>query len=278
MLIIGSYNELIVEREVDFGFYLNPKEDEVLLPSKYAPENLQPGDTINVFVYTDSEDRPIATTLKPLAVVGDFACLTVKENTPFGAFVDWGLEKDLLIPKNEQLYKMYAGETYLVKVCLDTITERVFGTTRIEANCDSPPETLHEGAKVSLQIYDSTEIGFMAVIDNKYSGMLYKNETYEELSLFDVVEGYISKIREDGKIDLSLKKPGYKSVINSADKILKKLEEANGFLPIHDKSSPEEIKAAFSISKKEFKRTIGGLYKQGRLKITEGGIDLISID
>ncbi len=278
MLIIGSYNELVVEREVDFGFYLNPKEDEVLLPAKYAPENLQPGDTINVFVYTDSEDRAVATALKPLAVVGDFACLTVKENSTFGAFMDWGLEKDLLIPRNEQLYKMHAGETYLIKVCLDKTTDRVFGTTRIEANCDSPPETLHEGAKVSLLIYASTEIGFMAVIDNQYSGMLYKNETYEELSLLDTVEGYISKIREDGKIDLSLKKPGYKSVINSADKILKKLEEANGFLPIHDKSSPDEIKTAFAISKKEFKRTIGGLYKQGRLKITKDGIELIEID
>lgn len=273
MLIIGSYNELVVEREVDFGFYLNPKEDEVLLPNKYAPEGLKPGDTLTVFVYTDSEDRPVATTLKPLAAVDDFACLTVKENTPFGAFVDWGLEKDLLIPNNEQMTKLVPGNKYVVKVCLDTVTDRVYGTTRIAAHCDTDPSELHEGEKVSLLIYDVTPIGFLAVINNKYSGLLYKNETFKALSPCELTDGYISKIREDGKIDLSLKKPGYKSVINSADRILKKLDEANGFLPIHDKSTPDEIKSALSMSKKEFKRTIGGLYKQGLIKITQNGIE-----
>ncbi len=274
MLIIGSYNELVVEREVDFGFYLNPKEDEVLLPAKYAPENLQPGDKITVFVYTDSEDRPVATTLKPLAVVDDIVALTVKENTSFGAFMDWGLEKDLLVPQNEQIFRLTEGEKYVIKVCLDTVTDRVYGTTRIAAHCMAPSDDIHVGEKVSLLIYDITDIGYMAVINDTYSGMLYKNETYEQVAIGDIKEGFISKIREDGKIDLSLKKPGYKSVINSADKILNKLKDEKGFLPLHDKSSPDEIKTLLTMSKKEFKRTIGGLYKQGLITIIDNGIKL----
>lgn len=274
MLKIGSYNNLIVEREVDFGFYLNPKEDEVLLPSKYAPENLKPGDQITVFVYTDSEDRPVATTQKPLAVVGDFAVLTVKEITPIGAFMDWGLEKDLLIPNSEQIFRLKEGKKYVIKVCLDTVTDRVYGTTRITSQCKTLSGELYEGEKVSLLIYNITDIGYMAVINNKWSGMLYKNETYETVSIGDIKEGFVSKIRDDGKIDLSFKKPGYKSVINSADKILEKLKSENGFLPVHDKSSPDEIKSLFSMSKKEFKRTIGGLYKQGLITISDNGIQL----
>lgn len=274
MLNIGSYNELVVEREVDFGFYLNPKEDEVLLPSKYAPENLQPGDSIKVFIYTDSEDRPVATTLTPKAVVGDYVSLTLKENTPIGAFMDWGLEKDLLVPVNEQQYEMTPGKSYVVKVCLDKSTDRVYASARISAHSNSDTTKLNQGEKVSLLICSISEIGIMAVINNEYTGILYKNETFEDLAPGDIREGYISKIREDGKIDLSLKKPGYKSVINSADKILEKLKEANGFLPFNDKSSPDEIKTAFSISKKEFKRTIGGLYKQGLVDITKDGLQI----
>ncbi len=274
MLEIGSYNELTVEREVDFGFYLGDSEDEVLLPSKYVPENLSIGDKIKVFVYTDSEDRPIATTLEPNAVVGDFAVLTVKEYTPIGAFMDWGLEKDLLVPKTEQRQRMTTGEKHVVKVCLDSVTDRVYGTTRISSHCKKAPEALREGERVSMLIYDSTQIGLMVVVNNEYVGMLYKNETFEKLSPGDTRDGYILKIRDDGKIDLSLKKPGYNSVSSSSKTIIEKLEDADGLLPFHDKSSPDEINSCFSMSKKEFKRAIGQLYKQGNIKISRDGIRL----
>lgn len=274
MLNIGSYNELVVEREVDFGFYLNPKEDEVLLPSKYVPENTRPGDTLRVFVYTDSEDRPVATTLEPTAVVGEFACLTVKDLTPIGAFLDWGLEKDLLVPRNQQQERMQAGKKYVVKVCLDETTQRVYATTHITQNCDKNTDELTEGQKVRLLIYGVTKIGFMAVIENRCCGLLYKNETYETLSVGDKVDGYVTRIREDGKVDLTLKKPGYTSVLDSSEKIMTILAKSGGFVPCHDKSSPEEIKKIFSMSKKEFKRTIGTLYKNGRIDIGENGISL----
>lgn len=274
MLKIGSFNELVVEREVEFGLYLNPKEDEVLLPSKYIPENTNIGDTIRVFVYTDSEDRPVATTLEPKAVVGQFACLQVKDTTPIGAFMDWGLEKDLLIPNNEQVDPMSVGESHVVKVCLDKTTDRVYGTTLIAGHCDHDTSELVEGQKVSLLIYDITQIGIMAIIDNQYSGMLYKSETFEHVAKGDTKEGYVLKIRDDGKVDLSLKKPGYGSILTSSGIILNVLNNAGGFIPCHDKSSPEEIKNTFSMSKKEFKRTIGSLYKAGEIKIEDGGIRL----
>ena len=274
MLIIGSYNELTVEREVAFGFYLGTDEDEVLLPTKYVPENLKPGDKLSVFVYTDSEDRPIATTLKPLAVVGDFAVLTVKDYTSIGAFMDWGLEKDLLVPKTEQRVRMEPGEQHVVKLCLDTVTDRVYGTTRISDHSKPVSEALTEGEKVSLLIYDTTDIGIMAVVNNEYSGMLYKNETFEKILPGETHEGYILKIREDGKLDLSLKKPGYDSVTSSSQIIIDKLNESDGFLPLHDKSSPDEIKNCFSMSKKEFKRAIGKLYKLGQIEISKDGIQL----
>ncbi len=272
MLKIGSYNELVVERLVDFGVYLNPKSDEVLLPSKYVPENTRPGDTLRVFVYTDSKDRPIATTLAPKAVVGEFAYLRVKDTTVFGAFMDWGLEKDLLVPVSEQQDRMKAGKKYVIKVCLDEKTRRVYGTSRISRVCDPVPKDLFEGQKVDLLIYGMTKIGISAVVNNRFSGMLYRSDTYIPLSIGEKIEGYISRIRQDGKIDLSLKKPGYRSIRDSRTRIMETLKKSGGHIPCHDKSSPEEIRHTFSMSKKEFKRAIGGLYKEGRIELTETGI------
>lgn len=272
MLKIGSYNELVVQRAVDFGLYLNPKADEVLLPSKYVPKNTRPGDTLRVFVYTDSKDRPVATTLAPKAVVGEFAYLRVKDVTNFGAFMDWGLEKDLLVPISEQQDRMKAGKKYVIKVCLDEKTSRVYGTSRISRVCDAAPGDLFEGQKVNLLVYSMTKIGISAVVNNRYSGMLYRSETYTPLSMGEHIEGYIARIREDGKIDLSLKKPGYGSITDSRTRIMETLDRSGGYIPCHDKSTPEEIKRAFSMSKKEFKRAIGGLYKEGRIELTDAGI------
>jgi predicted RNA-binding protein (virulence factor B family) len=274
MLKIGSYNELVVQRAVDFGLYLNPKEEEVLLPKKYVPENTKPGDLIRVFVYTDSEDLPIATTLEPKAVVGDFSYLEVKDDIQIGSFMDWGLEKDLFVPRSEQQARMKVGKKYVLKVCLDERTDRVYGTTRIAENCDKEPANLVVGNKVQILIYDITKIGIMAVINNRYQGMLYKDQTFEPFSIGDSGTGYVIRIREDGKIDLSMKKPGYKSVFHSSDNVIQALKKSGGFIPCHDKSSPDEIKKVFSMSKKEFKKTIGGLYKKGIIQITNTGIRL----
>lgn len=274
MLKIGSYNDLVVERVVGYGLYLNPKEDEVLLPKKFVPENAAPGDTIRVFVYTDSEDRPVATTLDPLAVVGDFAYLKVKDEAPFGVFMDWGLEKDLFIPKSEQQERMPAGKSYVVKVCLDEKTNRVYGSSRISQHCNNLPKGITIGQKVSLLIYSITKIGIMAIVDNQYMGMLYKNEAFEPVAIGDRKQGYIKWIRNDGKIDLSLKQPGYESITPSGNQVMKILKKWDGFVPCHDKSAPEDIRKIFAMSKKEFKRAIGRLYKERKINITDRGIQL----
>ena len=274
MLKIGQYNRLIVDRVVDFGLYLKIGDHEILLPSKYIPDKCRLGDTLRVFVYTDSEDRPIATTLVPKAAVGEFACLRVNDVKSFGAFLDWGLEKDLLLPKSEQTNRVRVGQRIVVKVCLDEQTGRVYGTNRIEENCTPIPKRLSEGQKVSLLIYAITKIGIMAVVDNRYAGMLYRNEIFMPLSIGDSVEGYIRKIRKDGKIDLTLKKPGYRSIADSSDSVMEVLVKQGGFIPCHDKSPPEEIKHIFSMSKKEFKKAVGRLYKSGKIDLTDRGIQV----
>ncbi len=271
---IGSYNHLNVQSRSDFGMYLNLREDRVLLPNKYVPEDLVVGGAIDVFVYTDSEDRLVATTLEPAGVVGDFVFLEAKDVAPFGTFMDWGLEKDLLVPKMEQQDRIELGKKYLTKICLDESTQRVYGTTKISANCDKNPTGFEVGQQVDLIIHSITTIGIMAVINNQYYGMLYLNETYQDLSVGEQCKGYIMRLREDKKIDLTLKKPGFASVEGSAKEIVDILEKAGGFIPCHDKSSPEEIRKVFSMSKKEFKRAIGGLYKKGILDLKDNGIGL----
>jgi len=278
MLEIGSYNELIVQREVSFGFYLNPKEDEVLLPLKYVPPGgLKPGDTIRVFVYTDSEDRPIATTLTPTAAVGDFAFLEVKDTAPFGAFLEWGLEKDLFIPGNEMVLPLKKGEKHVVKVCLDKESKRVYATAQIDQNCSKYMAGVEEGMGVDLLIYGVSNLGYKAVINSTHCGMLYINETFETLAVGDQKKGYIYKIRSDGKIDIRLKKPGYSSVQESTFRILEVLKREGGFVACHDKSSPESIRQWFAMSKKEFKRSIGTLYKERQIELSDRGITLKSV-
>lgn len=274
MLKIGQYNDMVVEKRVEFGLYLYSEEDRILLPQKYVPEDVNIGDTLTVFVYTDSEDRPVATTLKPGGILGDFVFLKAKDVTSFGTFMEWGLEKDLLVPKSEQQDKMVPGEKYLTKICMDDQTDRVYGTTKISVNCDTDITDLKVGQKVDLLIHSITKIGIMAVINNRYFGMLYINETYQPLAIGDVCTGYIMRLREDKKIDLTLKEPGYQSVKGSAKTIVGILKYAGGFIPCHDKSSPEEIKKIFSMSKKEFKRAVGGLFKQGILELKKTGIKL----
>jgi uncharacterized protein len=274
VLQIGSYNTLVVQRRVDFGLYLNPKEEEVLLPSKYVPPNIRVGDALRVFVYTDSEDRPVATTLTPKAVVGEVAYLTVKDTSPIGSFMDWGLEKDLLVPKAEQDTRLRPDQRYVVKVLLDRKTNRVFGSTQIARHCGKAQSGFEAGQQVRLMIYRFTKLGTLAVVDDGFIGLIYHSETYELLKIGERRPGYIRALRPDGKIDLTLKKPGSASLSGSARRIMEALRKSGGFIPLHDRSRPEDISALLAMSKKEFKRAAGGLYKKRLIDITDQGIHL----
>jgi uncharacterized protein len=275
VLAIGKYNELTVVKEVPFGIYLDTDQGEILMPLKYVPAGTKPGDTLTCFIYKDSEDRLIATTQKPKGIVDEFACLTVKDVSEAGAFMDWGLLKDLLVPHNEQHKKMEVGKKYIVRICLDTKTDRIIGVGKLGSFLSKDISELKEGQKVNLLIYEFTDLGVMAIINDKYRGMLYKNEVFKKLEIGDRVEGYIKNLRdEDNKIDLSLQKQGYGEVEESKDIVMQKLIENNGELPYSDDSTPEEIKDFFQISKKTFKKIIGGLYKEGKISLTKSGIRL----
>jgi len=273
-LNIGRYNYLVVESLSDFGVYLGAGKERVLLPSKYVSHDLKIGDALGVFVYTDSEDRVTATTQAPAGSVGDFVFLKVKDTASFGTFMDWGLEKDLLVPKKEQQDKMVPGKKYLIKICLDKQTQRVYGTNLISVNCDKNTHALKPGQQVKLLIHSITKLGMTAVVENRYLGILHLNETYQDLSVGDRCNGYITRLRDNKKIDLTLKKPGHTSIRGSAQTIVYRLNRAGGFIACHDKSSPEDIKTTFSMSKKEFKRAVGRLYKSGVIELKKNGIGL----
>lgn len=276
MLQLGKKNTLKVLRKVDFGFYLDGAEyDSILLPNRYAPEDLKEGDEIEVFIYLDSEDRIIATTETPLAEVGQFAYLTAKEVNKFGAFLDWGLPKDLFVPYREQKMRMASGKKYWVYVYVDADTDRIAASAKIDRFLDryNPPYT--EGDEVQIKIHSKTELGTKVIVDDLYWGIIYNNETFANLSIGETRIAYIKKIREDLKLDISLSKSGYQNKISDIETtILSALEAQNGFLPLHDKSSSEEIKEQLAMSKKSFKMAIGGLYKQGKIVIEDNGIRL----
>lgn len=278
MLRIGDFNRLRVVKEVDFGMYLESDLGEILLPKKYIEPGTEVDQFVNVFIYTDSEDRLIATTLTPHAVVDEFAAMKVKHTTDFGAFLDWGLEKDLLVPFREQHKRLKEGDVAVVRVVLDHRTNRVIGVGKLGPFINKDVSDLEEGQKVDLLIYDFTDLGIQALINEEFSGMIYSNEVFEDLKIGDRGEGYIKKIREDGKIDLSLQKQGYGAVKDSTEGIFEQLKKSGGFLPYHDKSDPDDIQRVFKISKKNFKKAIGGLYKEGKIKIDDKGIYLISSD
>jgi len=269
---IGKYHTLEVGKEVDFGVYLNSDVGEILLPLKYIPEGLEVGNEIEVFIYRDSEDRIIATTLRPYAAINEFASLEVKDVTDHGAFMEWGLEKDLFVPNREQNSRFVQGKKYVVRVCLDHKTDRLIGTAKLGPFFSSDVESLEEGQEVNLLIYRKTEVGYMAVIDKTFNGLIYNNEIFEPISIGDEKKGFIKKVREDGKIDLTLNKSGAEAIDDNSQSILNRLEENEGYLPYHDKSNPDEIKKAFNLSKKAFKKAIGSLYKSKKIKIEKEGI------
>ncbi|ARS36398.1 CvfB family protein [Pontibacter actiniarum] len=277
MVDLGNYNELEIAREVDFGVYLTSDDGDILLPGKYLPEGAKVGDKLRVFVYRDSEDRMIATTLEPYATINEFACLTCTDETPFGAFLDWGLEKDLLVPLNNQKNKMQVGRKYCVYVYLDESSDRVVATSKLGKYLHNEDIKLSEGDEVQLLVAGLTDIGMKVIINGEYMGILYKNEVFQDLRIGDKTTGYIKLIRPDNKIDVTLRKPGInqkEEKDEAADKIMRSLEQGSGWMPLSDSSSPEDIYQTLGMSKKTFKRAIGSLYKAGKISIEPDSIRL----
>ncbi len=278
MLRIGQYNNLAVIKEVDFGFYLDSEDDEwgeILLPFSQAPKDCSAGDYLDVFIYFDSEDRIIATTKRPHAVVGQFNLLRVASVEKVGAFMDWGLPKDLLVPFGEQKKRLQADRSYIVYVFIDEGSGRIVGSTRINKFIDQVPADYEVGQMVELIIAREAELGYTAIINDAHWGFLYRNEIFKNVRIGKKVRGYIQKIRDDGKIDLSLTSMGYEKVAGIAETILNQLARNNGFLPITAKTSPEELSARFGVSKKNYKKALGSLYKQRLLSIDPDGIRLL---
>lgn len=277
MAAIGRYNSLQVTKHTDFGLYLDGGADgEILLPKRYIPkgEELEIGDWLNVFVYLDSEDRLIATTQKPKVQVGGFASLKVAEINRVGLFLDWGLPKDLLLPHSEEKRPLQVGDYCVVYVYLDQRTRRITATARLDRYLDKTPVRYASGQEVDLLVVEQTDMGFKAIINNEHWGLIHNNEVFKFLRSGMRERGFIREVRADGKISLSLQPVGREAASSLSEQILAKLREAGGQLPLSDKSSPEQISSLFGVSKGNFKKAIGGLYKQGQIVIETDRIRL----
>ncbi len=272
---VGTYQTLKVNRKVDFGFYLDDGEEGILLPKRFAPKGLRIGDELRVFVYHDSDNRLIATTQEAKGAVGEIVKLKAVAVTRQGAFLDWGLMKDLFVPASKQLGGMRVGAEYLVKLYLDEMTGRVAATEKIESLLSNDLLTVKEMDLVDLVVYRKSELGYVMIINNLYTGILHSNEVFKELEIGDKYQGFIKTIRPDNKIDVVLGKPGFQKVEDEGEKILRLLQENDGYLPYHDKSDPQEIYEFFGMSKKAFKMTTGNLYKQRKIEFTKTGIRLL---
>lgn len=276
MIRIGKYNNLTLLRETGVGLYLGDGEDDdVLLPTKYIPKNYKIGDKLKVFIYLDKEGRKVATTKDPLLTLNGFATLKVTNITKYGAFVDWGMDKELYVPISEQRDPLFKGEKSIFTLRFDSRTEKLYGSNILERYLSNGDAEYRKGEAVDLLIYHETEIGYFAIINNRHSGMLYKNEVFKKIKEGDSLVGYIKKVREDLKIDLSIQPLGYRdSTDPNSDLILKMLDEAKGFLPLTDKSDPQEIYDLLGISKKAFKKAVGLLYKKRSIDLKDDGIEL----
>jgi uncharacterized protein len=275
MIRVGEYNKLVVQRIVEFGVFLDDGKEGLLLPKRFVPARTKIGDSITAFVYHDSEDRLIATTQKPKGIVGDILLLRAVTVTPQGAFLDWGLMKDLFVPRSKQLSGMRVGGEYLVKIYIDEQTGRVAATEKLEPLLSNDILTVKEKDIVQLTVYRKTDIGYVVIINNLHTGILHNNEIYRTINIGDRFEGFIKNILPENKIDVAAGKPGYQRVEDETAKILRLLKDNNGYLPYYDKSSPEDIYSFFGMSKKTFKMTTGNLYKQKKILLTETGIKLV---
>ncbi|SMO72867.1 hypothetical protein SAMN06265379_10618 [Saccharicrinis carchari] len=277
MAEIGKYNVLKVVKDLDFGLYLDGGEElgEILIPRRYVPVNCTVGNELEVFIYLDSEDRLIATTEMPEATVGEFAFLEAVSVSKVGAFLNWGLPKDLLVPFREQKMDIEKGKKYVVYIYLDDESRRIAGSTKIEKFLDNLPPNYHVGQQVDLMVFNQSELGYKAIVNGMHTGIIYDNEVFRNLKKGEKIKGYIKKVREDDKIDLVLEKPGYGKVDGIAQALLERLKKANGFIDITDKSPADEIARRLGISKKNFKKAVGALYKQKIITIEAGGIRLL---
>ena len=272
---LGKYNQLEVVKEVDFGLYLDGGEDgEILLPSRYVPEGSKPGDMLNVFIYLDNEERLVATTLEPLVQVGGFACLEVAWVNEYGAFLDWGLMKDLFVPFREQKMKMLKGHRYVVHAHVDEDSYRIMASAKVERYLSKEKPAYQVGEELEVMVWHRTDLGYKVIVEDRFSGMLYRNEVFQTLEPGMRLQAFVKQVREDGKIDLSLHKGGAKKIGSFVDALYDYIKEHDGYIPFHDKSDAEDIYATFAVSKKVFKKAVGDLYKKRLVVLEETGIRL----
>lgn len=273
---LGDYNTMKVLKKVDFGMYLDGgDEGEVLLPTRYVPKRCQVGDELEVFVYLDQDERPVATTEKPLAKVGDFACLQVSWVNEYGAFLDWGLMKDLFCPFREQKMRMEKGNKYIVYVTIDEESYRLMATAKVDRYFSKEPPQYRHGDEVELLVWQKTDLGFKVIIDNQYPGLVYEDQVFRQLTTGDRLKGYIDHIRQDGKIDVTIQPTGRKQTEEFSEILLQYLNDNNGRCDLGDKSPSELIADRFKVSKKTYKKAIGDLYKRKLITISEDGIRLV---
>jgi len=274
MIAIGQYNDLRIITKTDTGLILTDGDAEALLPYSEVPKGIETGENINVFVYSNKEGKLIATTKRPLACVGDFAYLTVVDDGEDGAFMDLGLDKDIFVPSREQKRPMFKGDSHVVYVLLDESNNRMIASSKLLNFVEEVEIDLEEGDEVTLLIVDRSDLGYNAIIDNKYIGLLYTNELFDVLNPGEVRKGWVKKIRVEGKIDLSLQPMGYGHILDNKETILEDLKYNGGVIPLGDKSAPEDIYDRFKISKSAFKKVIGGLYKDRLITLSDHEIRL----
>lgn len=273
---LGKFNQLEVVKQVDFGMYLDGGEEgEILLPARYVPEDCQVGDMLNVFLYLDNEERLVATTLTPLVQVGQFAYLEVSWVNQFGAFLNWGLMKDLFVPFREQKAKMEVGKKYMIHAHIDEESYRIVASAKVERYLSKEKAEYAPGEEVDIFVWQRTDLGFKAIIEDTYSGLLYENEVFRELAPGMRMRAYVKQIREDGKIDLMLNKPGYSRVEDFSKILLDYIKEHGGHISLCDKSPAEDIYATFSVSKKTFKKGVSDLYKKRLILVHDDGLELV---
>ena len=278
MIPIGQHQDLTILRHTTVGLFLGDEDgdEDVLLPNKYCPENFEIGDKLNVFVYRDHEERIIATNLKPKILLHQFAFLRVTSVSNVGAFMDWGLEKELLVPFREQRQKMEEGRWYIVYLDLDKKTDRLYATNKIEKRLKNEPLTVLEGDEVDLMVMKKTDLGFSVIVNQQHEGLIFDSDIFTKLNIGDKIKGYVKQIRDDNKLDISLQPIGFENFNDpNCELILKKLKTQKGILSVTDKSTPEEIYKQFGISKKAYKKAIGTLYKQRKITLEPEGIKLV---
>ena len=275
MLSLGEKQVLTIDRDTDPGLFLRDEEgNEVLLPNKYKPSEFEIGDKLEVFVYLDHEERPVATTLDSFVKLDEFAYLKCVEVSQIGAFMDWGLEKHLFVPFAEQAVKMKEGEYYLIFCYLDEMTDRLVASSKVDNFLTNSELTVAPFEEVDLIIGNQTNLGWNVIVNELHKGLLYNDDVFQVLQTGDRVKGFIKKIRQDGKIDVVLQRPGYRSIEPNTEELLTQLKLHGGFLALTDKSDPELIKKQLNMSKKSFKRALGSLYKQRKVDIVDNGIRL----